>query len=162
VLNEAELLNLFNGRQVLKIFNVVVDVDQDKLELPDTVILSLDDGLVQMTTDATYKLVKRLSSPEDVELCGDYDDRTGIELREHEFGGLPFEVGGLYIVRETLSTPNNRYPVGIFFLNNEQQIVLGVRIHLDDIEVGTGESLWQYVWRILPHSCGLEVTRLQQ
>ncbi len=88
-----ELFTPLLGARINRVFHVIVQVGQEEHFLPDTAVLGLDGNLVQLTTDPNWKRSRRMSSSADIVIEGDYEDRTGMELREVHPPMLPLRRG---------------------------------------------------------------------
>src|SRR5262245_29497567 len=95
-------LTVLLGTRIDEVLRVVVHVGEDEFVLPDTLVLVLDRGLLQIVTDPSSKRVEQLKTADDVIVEGDYEDRTGVTLRRVGLAELPLQVSSAYLVYESI------------------------------------------------------------
>lgn len=139
------LAKTFLKRQITGVYRVVATVDGEDLVVPDTVVFAMDDGLVQVVIEEHWQRSRRMASPADLEFIGDWDDRSSCRLQVCDAVQLPVHVAGVHSVWENIKDGGADHLVGAFLSDAERGLVLGLKLHLDDVDVGPPEGFFQYL-----------------
>lgn len=147
----------FRGRYLREILEVVVLVGDEQYALPDTAVFVFDDGMLQVSVDVHEKVCCPLASLDGVTICGDYEDRTGVNFRALNAPTM-FNVTRVFGLWEgATSNVGGGNLVGLLFADADAKLVLGMNAHLDDLICGRPEILWRYINAILPSSGSISV-----
>lgn len=158
---ERGISEFLSGQNLAELYRVLVHFEQEAITLTDNMILVRGDGArAQMLTDSQQQKFRKMVSDDDFEIPGDYDDRTSDELVREPCDALPCDVSAVHLVYETGSSTGEDYPIGALLLDQQGRPRLSMNFHLDDIEVGPPEKLWQYLNAIVGQTKGLTIRRI--
>jgi len=143
------IFDTFINRQISEIHRVVIHAGTQSYVLPDTAVFITDIGMVQIIVDVHEKQLLRLGSLDDIVISGDYDDRINVELQIWDVPLIPMKIGAVYEVFETGLMTMEDYFVGVFLANDRKEFMIGLIMHLDDLECLSTESMWKYIERLL-------------
>ena len=158
---ERGISEFLSGKSLVELYRVVVHVAQEAISLTDNVVFVREDNArAQLITDSQQQEFRKMLSAEDYEIPGDYDDRTSNELVREPCDALPCTVSAVHLVYETGANTGEDYPIGAFLLDQHGQPRLSVNFHLDDVEVGPPEKLWQYLDAVVGQTKRLTIRRI--
>ena len=81
------------GRMLTAVYRVVVRVGSDEYLLPDTAILVVGDRMVQVLVELHERRIRMMSGADDIQIEGDYEDRTAVEIRPWDVSRSRFSSG---------------------------------------------------------------------
>jgi hypothetical protein len=147
--------NIFSyliGETILSIENIIVFEKAINLELLDSLVFKTShSGSYQLLISQTRKTFRKLSSGNDIELDGEYDEDyiiTFSPLNNPLISKIPFEV--LSVVEFWAGCGENQFLFGAAFYGKEEKTLLSMCLGGDEIQIISYPKLWEISQELLP------------
>jgi len=148
------------GTRLLGFYRIVVWIDNERVELPDSIIIHREGAqYIQISSDAQEQSARLMSSDRDYLIQGEYGERTREELVHASEKFEPFWVDSVHVAQDKDNSHDEIYLIGAF-LSSASGSVVSLNFHLDDVELGAPLALWAYLNSILLQTIDLRVERI--